>query len=799
MSSPGNTMQIPSGQATGMVDRINVAIHLRRYLKLVARRWFLLLLCIGGLTGVYAYKAKKELNTYNAYSALAFKMVVVTPSGKDQLPTQAPDMVENLVQAMQSDVLQRRVREKLRDYKPAPGIPLVANTRVARGNGNTFVLSVDSHEFEYARLYASNWVRTFVAFKAEQRELAIEEKTRSVRADKNRREQELDQKRQELLDFKKRHIISNVRDAVTTAQNYLERLEAALRELETQRKRLESYTSRDLLDVVTNEKARDNESTRNNNNNNPKTVDPLAIFRDSNYGELKMQLKTRELEYELAARDLKPRHPFMLTLTNQIARLAQDMRFQLESIEDRRKAEIEKLRKDEAGYIPLIEEARKVVNQRSTIQIEYEKLQESEARLKGEVDRLIVDLRALETAPMDEATFDIIDEGAGNPAPTGPDRKKMILTGLMYGSVLGLALVFLLHRLDDRLELAEDVEEQLEEPVLGQIPQLDKSIVAGNRVLVTKLDKHNMFAESIRGVRSAVLFGSQGAAPRIMLVSSAVPGDGKTTFTVNFAVTLAAAGQRVLLVDADLRRGNTHNYFDHPREPGFTEVLLGEMHWEEVVRETEVKTLHVINSGKLPSNPGELLISPVTKEFIEEARKHYDQILFDCPPLTAIDDTFCLLGLSDGLLFVVTAGQTSMRFAKNALAAVRQRGAPIIGVVLNGITGDNPYYYYNYYYHAYYSAGQKATETVESKPAVKMAARKRTSRLPSIDAAAQARVGQPMSSAAIAAEERKKADEFKARRAAQRLAAQKKGDLPVPPGTDDPATHPANPEQDSNG
>jgi capsular exopolysaccharide synthesis family protein len=337
--------------------------------------------------------------------------------------------------------------------------------------------------------------------------------------------------------------------------------------------------------------------------------------------------------------------------------------------------------------------------------------------------------------------------------------------------MLGMGIIFALHRLVDRLELAEDVEEELEEPVLGQIPQLDAKALEGGCVLITKLDQHNMFAESIRGVRSAVLFGSNGKPKRVMLVSSAVPGDGKTTFTVNFAATLANAGQKVLLVDADLRRGNVHNYFGLPRDNGLTEVLVGEQHWQDVAHETEIKTLHVITSGSLPPNPGELLVGPITAQFVEEARQQYDHVLFDCPPLTALDDTFCLLGLSDGLLFVVKSGQTSMRFAKAALGAVRQRGAEIIGIVFNGITGDNPYYYYNYYYHAYYSSVEKSTKPLSeaAAPAKKMAGR-RSSMRGSIAVQARVRAGQEVSSSQVAMEEQMKAEEFKTRRSIRREA-----------------------------
>jgi capsular exopolysaccharide synthesis family protein len=294
-----------------------------------------------------------------------------------------------------------------------------------------------------------------------------------------------------------------------------------------------------------------------------------------------------------------------------------------------------------------------------------------------------------------------------------------------------------------------------------------------------------MFAESIRGVRSAIIFGNPDQPKKTIITTSAVPGDGKTTFTVNFAATLAAAGNRVLLVDCDLRRGNIHGYFQTPREPGLTEVLAGQIHWSDVVHDTPVPTLKIIATGKLPGNPGELLISPAMEEFVKEARGEYDHILFDCPPLTAIDDTFCLLNLADGMIFVVKAGQTSMRFAKNALSLVRQRGAHIFGIVLNGITTDHPSYYYNYYYHAYYRTAKDAPTTEGNvQPAKKMASRGRK-RLHSIETEAHARSGHPVAPEVIATQDQKKAEDFKARRA-QKLAQQAGEKAENPAHTTDP-------------
>jgi capsular exopolysaccharide synthesis family protein len=302
-------------------------------------------------------------------------------------------------------------------------------------------------------------------------------------------------------------------------------------------------------------------------------------------------------------------------------------------------------------------------------------------------------------------------------------------------------------------------------------------------VLVTKLEQHNTFAEAMRGVRSAFLFGARDKAKQVIVVTSAVPGDGKTTITVNFATTLARAGHKVLLVDSDLRRGNVHQYFGLKRDTGFTEVLIGRSHWEDVVRQTPVESLHLITTGSLPGNPGELLISPITEQFLAEARQQYDYVLFDCPPLTSIDDTFCLLSLVDGLLFVVKAGHTSMRFAKNALANVRHRGSPILGIVLNGITTDHPGYYYYYYYHDYYKTAQDAAKKgeilPESQPGVKMAPKRGSSG--TVNGVAHT----PGSGSPASAEESQKAALFKARRAAQKGDTQPP-ENPPPSAPNDP-------------
>ena len=140
-----------------------------------------------------------------------------------------------------------------------------------------------------------------------------------------------------------------------------------------------------------------------------------------------------------------------------------------------------------------------------------------------------------------------------------------------------------------------------------------------------------------------------------------------------------------------------------PLENGFSDVLEGRISLSEAIRGTSENGLFILTAGSRPANPSELLIGPKTKSVIAQLRKDFDYVIFDSPPVTAIDDTFSIAAFSDGLMFVVRAGVTSMKLAKVALNLVQQRGLNLMGLIINGVSSDNPYYYYtNYYYSSYY-------------------------------------------------------------------------------------------------
>ena len=207
---------------------------------------------------------------------------------------------------------------------------------------------------------------------------------------------------------------------------------------------------------------------------------------------------------------------------------------------------------------------------------------------------------------------------------------------------------------------------------------------------------------------------------RSVLIASAVPREGKTTTGVNIAIGFSQVEDRVLLVDADLRRGEVNKYFGFDRARGLADVLLGEATPEEVVRHTEVPKLDVITSGSYPSNPAELLLGWRLKEFLDWAYKNYSRVVFDGPPVMGIADSSILGSAVDGVMLIIWAGRTSRRYVRVAKMTAVSRGAKIFGFVLNNLEPSRVGYYHYYpYYYSYYSRGYYYAPKGEDKEAGK--------------------------------------------------------------------------------
>jgi capsular exopolysaccharide synthesis family protein len=298
----------------------------------------------------------------------------------------------------------------------------------------------------------------------------------------------------------------------------------------------------------------------------------------------------------------------------------------------------------------------------------------------------------------------VIDAAVLPTIPVSPHRKRSILLAAILGIVLAIAGAALLDRFDDSVQTPDEIRDRLHLAPLGSIPRVRNTPAHDAARLVTHVEPQSLVAEAFRSLRTNIAFARAHQDLRTIVVTSAAPGDGKSTIAVNLATTFAQQGQRTLLIDADLRRAVIDRTFDLPRSPGLTEFLVGSHTLEAVARETDVPNLFILPSGHFPPNPSELLGSAQMRAGLEAATKAFDMVIIDSPPVLAVTDASVLSALVDGTIIVVRIGASAREAVNRSVAQLRVVNGRILGAVLNAVDFRSSAYYggYGYYYQRFY-------------------------------------------------------------------------------------------------
>ncbi len=319
--------------------------------------------------------------------------------------------------------------------------------------------------------------------------------------------------------------------------------------------------------------------------------------------------------------------------------------------------------------------------------------------------------RANETGVSGEfrgSNVQVVDRASVPRAPVLPRVQRDITMAALGGLVLALGLAFGFEFMDSRIKSPDEIRTQLGLPFLGLLPIAPKSAGATEGGLLDG-SMPSAFAEAIRGIRTAVLFSSADEGARSVLVTSTGPGEGKTVVSSNLAVALAQAGQRTLVIDADMRRPRLHEALDRSQEPGLSNVLVGEAPLDSATRLTGVPNLWVLTAGHIPPNPAELLGSRKFDALHAELQKRFDWIVFDAPPVMAVTDSAILANRAGGVLFVVGSEMTTRQSAVAAIDALSAAKAKFVGAVLNRVNVKRHSYYYAPYYRKEYSKYHSTT------------------------------------------------------------------------------------------
>ncbi len=222
--------------------------------------------------------------------------------------------------------------------------------------------------------------------------------------------------------------------------------------------------------------------------------------------------------------------------------------------------------------------------------------------------------------------------------------------------------------------------------------------------MVTQVRPQSQMAESYRALRTSLLLSNLGAPPKVIMVTSALPQEGKTTTSINCAVVLAQKGIRVLLIDADLRRPSIHKTLGMGPRSGLSNVLTGSATLQQTItRSTILPNLDVLPAGTPPPNPAELLASTNMRDVLEELRGQYDHIVVDTPPTLSVTDAVVLSPRADAIVLVIRSGQTTKQALRRSRDILTQVNAKVSGVLLNAVDLSSPDYYYYYEYQGKYS------------------------------------------------------------------------------------------------
>jgi succinoglycan biosynthesis transport protein ExoP len=315
----------------------------------------------------------------------------------------------------------------------------------------------------------------------------------------------------------------------------------------------------------------------------------------------------------------------------------------------------------------------------------------------------------VEVALPKQRIVQIIDRAEPAIRPVKPNKTLNIALGIVVGLAIGVGLAFFIEYLDTSVKTIDDVERALQAPVMGVIPQ--------NVGHLLEEGPDSPHAEAYRVLRTNILFSQKDPSMNTLTIVSAGAGEGKSTTSFNLATIFAQNGQRVVIVDSDLRRPSLHKILKVSNSIGLTNYLLKQNSLEEVIQTTPLATLDFLPSGRLPSSSMGVLSSAQMKELIRELKRRYDWVFFDSPPIMGVSDASILASEVDMVLQVIQYRRYPQPMTIRAKQMIEKVGGNLLGIVLNNINmaSDENYYYYSGYYYDYYS--KQEDEPEGAKPA----------------------------------------------------------------------------------
>lgn len=459
-----------------------------------------------------------------------------------------------------------------------------------------------------------------------------------------------------------------------------------------------------------------------------------AAFADPKITTLRNKLDELQAQADKLNLRYGPDYPAVIEVKQEIATARAQMEAARRVLEDKLKGEYELAYRDEQSLKAALGQAKGDAVKQNQDAIQYNILRQEVDTAKGlYTDFLQKTSQAKVEVAQQHNNLKLIQPAKVPKGPVGPGRFRTILFGFLLSLAAGIGLAFFLDYLDNTIKSVEDVGRYAQLPALGVIPAIARGATgrfsakglnkrlkgANGSGLVSEnaqhhstslmaLDNRSTAAEAYRVVRTSMLLSAAGNPPKTILVTSGQPGEGKTTTTVNTAISLAQLGSSVLIIDCDLRKPAAHKAFGITHTQGLSTYLSRDIEVDGLIHKLQIPNLSLLPCGPIPPNPAELLSSDRMKNLLGQLAERYDHILIDSPPLVSVTDPVILSTLVDGVILVVHGGKSTRAVVRRARQELSTVGAKVFGVVLNNLDLKRDGYD-NYYYQRYY---EQATDDV---------------------------------------------------------------------------------------
>ncbi len=712
----------PAGASAAPPKRPFDIVDLKQYFHVIVKRIWLVALCFVISLTVMVVLLVRQVPEYQATTTLLLSRGLQLPVNLRQNEMELlGDYIATQQRIMQSSLVVSRAKDRLN--RPAEEIGAKLGNIAVYPIGKTAFLAITVGGLDpvFCADFANALAEEYLDFKAEERMDNSQATVISLTQQANRLHEELKKADDRALAFVKENSVVAIHERGNIAANILSGLANEAAGFRTQRMLREAQqpllakasdeavltaltpaavaTSVSALPAISPAEGEKPAATAKGS----ERLIQYGLIVQPSWEDLSRQNAMLEASVNSYRKRFRDAHPLIQDALRKMEDNKRSMEVELQFALNRFYSEIEALSIREQAAKRVEQEWEDEALEVSRKLQEYESIKRNSGRLQSLYDLIFNRLKEIDiSVGIEPESVRIMERAVPSSWPVTPRKIQSLFLAALIGLGIGLGLVFLLEYLDDSLRYPEEVSRTLGLPFFGIVPAANWDPDDLRTHMLSNFDQKSGISEAYRNVRSALLFGTSEGQAQTIAFTSAVPREGKTTTCLNLAVSLAQAGSRVLMVDGDLRRGELHKFFGLEGGRGFSDILVGQAKPDAVIQRTGLPNLDLIATGPFPPNPAEVVLRPELNIFLDYAKRTYDRILIDCPPVMSVSEASILASLAEGVIVVVWAGQTSRKLSQLAIQLLRERGANILGCILNNLDfGRVGYYDYSTYYGYY--------------------------------------------------------------------------------------------------